>query len=349
VNTSAGTQSLLDPGGIMNVNRTRRNLVLAVPVVIAGAATRAIAADKTPLRIGVLRSSFNTVIHGIALRGGYYERNGLAVNSVDFRSGEGAPGIESLMRGDLDAYVGTPAETTRVDSRAIDQQKASPLVVVASGNPGNTTLVLRKDIPFTSLEDLRGLRLGVSSPGSDHLVHFRYYLSEKHLTTASLDLKLLPVGGSNMPPALLSKQIDGFLHSEPTVSIAVVKANGKVAMRRGQFGGAAEAPSLAVSVARPWVASHRDVVQRMVDALEQASIDYPKMPKSDVIRMFNEYERAEPEVLDLAYQNADPRLFNLHKMADAHWKVAVAAMREHKEVTPALKPEDMFDFSFSKL
>ena len=133
------------------------------------------------------------------------------------------------------------------------------------------------------------------------------------------------------------------------MSIAVVKANGKVAMRRGQFGGAAEAPSLAVTVARSWMTSHRDLVQRMVDAMEQASIDYPKMPKSDVIRMFNEYERAEPEVLDLAYQNADPRLFNLRKMADAHWKVAVAAMREHKEVNATLKPEDMFDFSFSKL
>ena len=51
----------------MNVDRTRRTLILAVPAVIAGAATRAVAADKAPMRIGVLRSSFNTVIHGIAL------------------------------------------------------------------------------------------------------------------------------------------------------------------------------------------------------------------------------------------------------------------------------------------
>lgn len=329
-------------------HRLHRLVTLAVSLFCAIAAGQALAADKIPVRIGVLRSSFNTVIHGVAMQGGYYERNGLDVKSVDFRSGEGAPGIEALLRGDLDIYIGTPAETTRVDSQALEHDKAPPIVAVAAGNPGNTTMVLRKDLPFNSLEDLRGLRIAVSSLGSDHLIHFRYYLAEKGQTTTSLGIKLQPIGGSNMPPALLSNQIDGFLHSEPTVSIATLKANGKVVLRRNQFGGAAEAPSLAVSVARSYIASHRDIVQRVVTALEQASKDYPTMAKADVTKMFAEFERAEPPVLDLAYQNADPRLFDLRKMADAHFRVAVAAMRERKEVSTALKPEDMFDFSFAK-
>ena len=57
---------------------------------------------------------------------------------------------------------------------------------------------------------------------------------------------------------------------------------------------------------------------------------------------------SDPDILSRAYGNLDPRLHDLTEMADAFWKVNVAAMRERGEVMAELKPQDLFDNSFSQ-
>jgi ABC-type nitrate/sulfonate/bicarbonate transport system substrate-binding protein len=218
--------------------------------------------EVTVVRIGVLHSSLVSVLHAVALANGDYGHNGLKVKETDFNSGDGSAGTESLLRGGLDVYIGTLAEITRIDAQAIAVHQSPPLAAVAAGNPSPSTLVLRDDIPFHSVADLKGLRLAVSSLGSDHLINFRYFLASKGLSTDSLGIRLVAIGGPDMPPALLSRQVDGFLHSEPTVTIAVLKAHGKVAMSRKDFGEAANAPALGIMVSRSWANTHRPVLRQ---------------------------------------------------------------------------------------
>src|SRR5690606_32878083 len=96
---------------------------------------------------------------------------------------------------------------------AVENKMTPPLVAVAIGTPGATHLVVSNDINYESLESLRGKTIGVSSPGSIHVVMFRHFLSGQGLTTDSLGMKIVRVGGSDMVPALVTGQIDGFLHS----------------------------------------------------------------------------------------------------------------------------------------
>jgi NitT/TauT family transport system substrate-binding protein len=328
----------------------RRALPLAVIItVLVASLAAARAEDKTPIRLGVLHSSLFSVIHAVAQQRGYYARAGLEPTVREFRSGDGSAGLEAALRGDLDAYIGTLVEITRVDSAAIASGKGAPLAVVAAGVPGITTLVLRKDIPYSSPQDLKGLRIGVSSPGTNHLVIFRYFLGEKGLTTESIGMKLIRVGGSDMPSALLTNQIDGFLHSEPTVSTAIAKANAKIVLGGSDLGIAGQSPNLSVNVRRDWMQKHRDVTQRLVRALEDASRDYRSIPKSEMLKIFSNYEHADDDVLALAYDHLDPRLFNLRQMMEAYWTVSVAAMKQRGEVGDNLKPEDVFDLSFSRM
>jgi ABC-type nitrate/sulfonate/bicarbonate transport system substrate-binding protein len=150
-----------------------------------------------------------------------------------------------------------------------------------------------------------------------------------------------------MPPALLSRQIDGFLHSEPTVTIAVMKAHGKIAMTRRDFGAEAKAPALGVIVARKWAAAHRPIVEDVIRALWRTTNDYPAMPRADVEKIFSDYIHSEPDVIAAAYPHVDPRLYDLREMADAHLQIAVSAMVQRGEVPAELKLADIFDLSFA--
>jgi NitT/TauT family transport system substrate-binding protein len=308
---------------------------------------RAQAETLSSVRMGVLHSGLFTVIHAVALQGGYYARHGIDPQVTDVRSGDGTAGVESLLRNSLDVYLGTPVELTRVNSRAIAGDEKPPLAIVAAGAPNFTNLVLRKGLTYAGIANLKGLRIGVSSPGSDHLVKFRFLLAEKGLTTDGLGIRILPLGSSNMLPALTSGQIDGFLHSEPTVSIALIKAGATLAISGKQFGTSGDSPGLSLNVGRDWAAAHRDVLTRLVKALWDASDDYTRMPEAKAVEIFQSYMPSDPEILSRAYGNLDPRLHDLTKMADVFWKVNVAAMRERGEVVAELKPQDLFDYSFS--
>jgi NitT/TauT family transport system substrate-binding protein len=320
--------------------------MISTVVLLTANCGSATADDKASVRIGVLRSSLNTVIHSVALQEGYYARNGLEPVVTPFTSGNGTAGSESLMRNTLDVYIGTPVELARVDSAAIVAGKKPPLISVALGSPAMTNLVLRKEIPFSKLQDLKGLRIGVSSPGSDHLVIFRYYLNQAGLSTEALGLQMLAVGGSNMPAALKSKQIDGFLHSEPTTSIAMTKADGKRVVGGTDLGVAGQAPNLSVVLSRDWALAHREIVQRVVRALTEASAEYPKISKEKMLTIFQAYIHSDSDVLALAYEHIDPRIHDMKTMADAYWKVNIPAMVKRGEITDKLQAADLFDMSF---
>jgi len=323
--------------------------IAGVVMLVAGLSLVCAAANADTVRVGVLRSSLFTAIQGIARYGGYYQRRPLDMVETDFVSGNGSDAAQALMRGQIDVYIGTLAELTRIDAQAIAAHHPPPLVAVAAGNPGAATLVLRHDIPYHALTDLKGLVIGVSSLGTGGLIPFRYLLAENGMSTNSLGIRLVQVGAAEMPPALLTRQIDGFLHSELTAATAVLKAGGKVVLSKSDFGAASGAPAVGVIVTRTWAEAHRPIVQKVVDTLEQASLDYPKMPKDQVLAEFAEYINREPAVLELAYTLVDPRLYNLHQMADAHFKTAIPAMQERGEVTVDLSPDDLFDFSFSHI
>jgi ABC-type nitrate/sulfonate/bicarbonate transport system substrate-binding protein len=214
--------------------------------------------------------------------------------------------------------------------------------------PATTTAVLRADLPFASVKDLKGLKMGVSSLGSQHLVFFRAYLSGQGITQDSLGLQLVPIGAENMPQALLTKQIDGFLHSDPTIAIAESNGSGKVILGRKDWGEIGKSPSLALIVRREWAAKNPDLARRMIQSLEDAGTDYERAPKDQMVKLFSDALKIEEPLMKLAIDRVDPRLGPLRENADIFWKVNRASMVERGEMVDKVKLEDLFDFSFAK-
>src|SRR6185436_11792734 len=200
---------------------TRRRFLVSASALVA-APHIASAADT--VRFGVLHPNLTTVIHAIAKKIGTYEKHGIKVVETRFKSGQTVEGVEQLWRGNLDFYMGGAPEVPRLNSRLIEGGRPAPLAVVSGANPGHTSLVLSNKLqPKTTDEILqKPLRIAVSSLSSVHLAFFRGYLvTEKKLDLKNIAWRFLGIQGSNMVPALLTGQIDGFLHSEPTTTLAI--------------------------------------------------------------------------------------------------------------------------------
>src|SRR5262249_43092997 len=145
-----------------------------------------------------------------------------------------------LMQNQADFYVGSGPEAARIDSQAIDANQTPPILTVLGATFGSTNFVLKNELKGKDIKDLvsQPLKIGVSGPGSTHLLSFRKFLTDQKINEKDVKWQYVSMEAGNMVPALLSRQIDGFLHSEPTSSIATVNANAFLFMnaRRGDFG-----------------------------------------------------------------------------------------------------------------
>src|SRR5262249_57890142 len=83
----------------------------------------------------------------------------------------------------------------------------------------------------------------------------------------------------NMLPALLTGQIDGFLHSEPTTTLAIVNKAGHLFMQaaRGEMG-PNPPPATFMSSRRDYLKQKPDVAKRFMRAIFDANDAYARSP-----------------------------------------------------------------------
>jgi ABC-type nitrate/sulfonate/bicarbonate transport system substrate-binding protein len=265
------------------------------------------------ISLGVLSPNLVSAIHSIAKRTGAYERKGLTIVERPIPSGESAAGIEELIRGNLDVFIGAGAEVARANSIYIDGKKSPPLVVIQGGTAGASSLVLRGDWRGKSFDDLKSkpLKIAVSSPSSIHLALFRGYLLERYATTTDLAWQFLNMEGGNMAPMLRAKQMDGFLHSEPATTLAITADAGFVFMsaKRGDMGTRARTiPVTFTSANRSWLMKNQDTANRFVAALSDANISFATMPKAQMVDMIAEWAKVPAAIVSQAYDRLDPRM-----------------------------------------
>src|SRR5499433_4602475 len=198
-------------------------------------------AEPEKVRFGMLYPNLVSVIHAIAKKIAAYERQNLVVVESHFKSGQATAGVEQLWRGNLDFYMGGAPEVPRLNSRLIESGSPPALAVVSGANPGHTSLVLSNKLQPKVIDEIlkQPLRIAVSSLSSVHLSFFSGTLrTEKKLELDALSWRFIGIDAGNMLPALLTGQIDGFLHSEPTTTLAIVNKAGHLFMQaaRGEMG-----------------------------------------------------------------------------------------------------------------
>jgi sulfonate transport system substrate-binding protein len=332
---------------VLTIGRRR---VLAAPALVA--ARPAFAADR--IKVGMLKPNIVTVIYWIAVKTGAFQQNGLEVSENPFPSGQTAAGIEQLLRGGLDFYLGASGEVAHANSRYVEADKKPPLALIEGGISGGSFFVLRNDLQGKTLDELRGqkLRIGISNPSSYHLILLRAFLAEQHLTTSDFAWQFLTVGGPEMLPAMVSHQLDGFLHDALTTTLALRSRIGFVFLTsdRGDMGPRAKIlPGTGVCGNRAFIAANTDVTKRFTQALRDASQNYAAMPRPESVAIMSEWSRQDPAVIEDMYDRFDPRVGMTTAAARIWWEILGGAMLARGEISPKLTIDDVFDLGFIRL
>src|SRR5262249_6335212 len=323
---------------------SRRTVLLSVSAFVAAPH---IARAAETVRFGVLHPNLTTVIHAIAVKTGAYEKHGLNVIETKFKSGQTVEGVEQLWRGRLDFYMGGAPEVPRLNSRLIESGRPSPPAVGSGAHPGHTSVVLSTKLqPKVIDESLQQpLRIAVSSLSSVHLAFFRGYLrTEKKLELDAIKWRFLGVEAANMLPALLTGQIDGFLHSEPTTTLAIVNKSGHLFMQaaRGDMG-PNPPPATLMSSRRDSLAKNPDIAKRVLRAIADANEAYARAP-DDMTALIAEWSGQDDKIIHVAQDRMNPTTHLTQAQAQKWWDFIGSVMVERGELSPKLKPfPDVFD------
>jgi NitT/TauT family transport system substrate-binding protein len=130
--------------------------------------------------------------------------------------------MQAIIAGELD--VGATASEAAISGRA----GGAPIVAVAGFARGGARLVARPELGIRNVAQLKGRRVGVTR-GAIQEVLLMAQLSKHGLTSAPTpgkDVQLVYLGYPDLNQALLGKQIDAMMQSEPQSSQAINKGFG---------------------------------------------------------------------------------------------------------------------------
>ncbi|MEH0502197.1 ABC transporter substrate-binding protein [Streptomyces scabiei] len=196
---------------------------------------------------------------------GYYKKYGVNVQlSTEQDGGVGAE--EAMASGQVDMAGAWYNHTIEFQAKG----KAVEDVVQLSGAPGEREMCTKKS-GVTSGADFKGKTLGVTDLGSGTDTLTQFLAAKKGVKTS--DYHRIGVGaGSTAIAALQNGKVDCVMTTQPTVAAIQKKGVGASAIDLATTNGATAAmggayPAASVLARTDWVNSHKDTVQKVVDAL----------------------------------------------------------------------------------
>ncbi|MEP7155897.1 MAG: ABC transporter substrate-binding protein [Betaproteobacteria bacterium] len=155
----------------------------------------------------------------IAERQGYFKDEGLEVEIPDFAGG--AKALQAMVGGSADMVSGAFEHTINM------QAKKQPIrAVVLQASYSSITLVMPKDkaAKYKSARDIKGLKIGVTAPGSSTNMFVNNLLAKDGLKPN--DVAIIGVGaGAGAVAAMEKGEIDAMSNLDPVTSM--LEAGGK--------------------------------------------------------------------------------------------------------------------------
>jgi NitT/TauT family transport system substrate-binding protein len=196
---------------------------------------------------------------------GYFDQEGLDVTLIDEASGQSSE--DAVLAGQVQAGSGSYNHTIELQAAG----KKMECVVQLDIAPGEAEMVSTKEAgQIKSVTDLKGKNLGVTELGSGTQT---LTIALLHKAGISQDqAHYVPVGaGDTFIAAMQQGHIDAGMTTEPTISRLLTSGVGKVLvdLRTPESTSAALGgpyPFICVFMNNDYVNSHKDVVQKMVNA-----------------------------------------------------------------------------------
>lgn len=238
---------------------------LITALLLGLAFTQAAPAETVRLAVGGKPVIFYLPLT-VTERLGYFKAEGLDVEISDFAGG--ARALQSLIGGSADVVTGAFDHTIQM---AIKNQ---PIVatVQLGRYPGYVLAVTgAKMQTYKSPQDLKGLKIGITAPGSGTHFMVLHYMRENGLKPE--DASFVGIGAAATAVAAVNKgEIDAIVNVDPTISmleqqklIKVVADTRTPEGTQAVYGGAY--PAAVLYAKADYIAAHPETMQKLANAL----------------------------------------------------------------------------------
>ena len=251
--------------------KTTQAAIATLALALAlGAPTHGQAVEKKQITLAVGgKSALYYLPLTICERLGYFKEQGLDVTINDFRGG--AQSLQALVGGSVDVVTGAYEHTIRMQAKGQDIK-----AVIELGRFPGIVVGLRTDkaASYKSAADLKGMKIGVSAPGSSTNFFVMYLMSKAGLKPA--DAAYIGVGiGPSAVAAIKKGEIDALSNLDPMITkleqdgdIKVVAETRTEEGTRTIFGGSN--PAAVLYIKQDFIEKNPNTVQALVNALYKA-------------------------------------------------------------------------------
>jgi NitT/TauT family transport system substrate-binding protein len=241
-------------------------LATATAVLALMSAAQAQAPEKRQITLGVGgKTALYYLPLTIAERLGHFKEQGLDVTINDFRGG--AQSLQALVGGSVDVVTGAYEHTIRMQAKGQDVR-----ALIELGRLPGIVLGIRKDRAqaYKSPADLKGMKIGVSAPGSSTNFFVMYLMAKAGLKPT--DASYIGVGiGPSVIAAIVKGEIDAVANLDPMMTkleldgqIKVVADSRTEEGTRAIFGGSN--PAAVLYAKQDFIARNPNTVQALVNA-----------------------------------------------------------------------------------
>jgi len=242
----------------------------------------------------------------IAERKGYFKEQGLDVEISDFAGG--AKSLQALVGGSVDVVTGAYEHTIRMqakdqDIRAVLELGRFPGIAVG--------IKADKAASYKGPADFKGMKIGVTAPGSSTNMLMNFVLAQAGLTPQ--DASFIGVGSAASAVAAIQKgEIDAISHLEPVLSVLERMGSIKVVIDTrteagtvALFGGSN--PAAVLYMKQDFIAKNPNTVQALVNALYKALLWINKATPDEIVAaMPEEYALGDKALYAAAVANSKP-------------------------------------------
>jgi NitT/TauT family transport system substrate-binding protein len=324
----------------------RRRLVVVVvlvAVLAVGGGSAVGAEEKVTVGVGgtALMVYLPTML---AKNKGFFAEEGLDVEILDIKGG-GSQAASALIGGSVDFSANAidhaiKAKVQKKDLLAVHSHVRLPVMglVVASKYKGE----------ITSLADLKGRPVGVTSPGSQTHMVLGYLLSKAGVRAD--DVKIIGAGGNTMPIALEKGSVHAGMMVDPFFTAFVKQGKGFALIDMFTSKGTLDAMGGEVQgttlLTRPDVVARRPAtVQKMVNALVKANKVIVASSGEELARTLPRELAGDPALYAESFEHAR-EAFPADSLVSREGVARVIETMRAFEAVPAsmkIEPESVFD------
>jgi sulfonate transport system substrate-binding protein len=177
---------------------------------------------RISLSVGGSISQMNKIAYFVALNRKYFEQEGLNVESTAFASGTAA--LQNLVGGNADVVEGSFEHTLRMQAKGI-----SLMCIAVFGRYPANVLVVRKSQAdkIKSVADLRGKKIGISSPGSSTHNFVAGLMERAGVPWREASFISIGTGLSAVAAMRSGAELDAIVNLDPAIN-AMVDVDGAV-------------------------------------------------------------------------------------------------------------------------